>query len=229
MPYKEAVEDGVRSSSFGLGTTYYYPICTICHKNEVPTWSYIRGQKYVCKECKAVYVDIDKDRRVNNSFDDKEKKFSNAVLRVRKKARKFSEYKHAIEIIHEKLHTDKWFDSTEEIMVAIELVKNNVKARHQVKFGPYRVDFLLPDYKVILEVDGRLFHGGNKSKKEQLRDNCILLSLGPKWEMIRISDDIINKNITKLIPAIETIKTERSKVRNNNGGILPNWYTEKTV
>lgn len=229
MSYKEAVEDEIRISSCGIGTSYYFPICSVCHKNEVPTWSYERGKRYICKECKSICASVKKDDKINDSFDSKEKKFNNAVSRIKKKANDFLSYEKAIDTIHKKLHNDKWFESTEEIMVAIELVKNNVKARHQVQFGPYRVDFLIPDYKIVLEVDGRVYHGDSESKKERDRDNLILLSLGPDWEVIRISDDILNQNITKLITAIIKIKEERKRIRSNNGGLLPNWYTDKEV
>ncbi len=138
-------------------------------------------------------------------------------------------YKDAIDKVHEKLHKNGWFDSTEEIITAIELEKNNINYRHQVKFGTrYKVDFILDDEKVLLEVDGKLYHTKDKLIRENLRDNLILLNLGTDWEVVRITDDLINQNIKKLIPAVRKLKEKRKLLREEYGGCLPDWYSDRT-
>ena len=229
MGYKEAVEDNIkfRSGKSITSITAYYPKCHICGK-EVLSYSYIRGKQYTCKDCKLDNYLADKEIKNIKNLDKKEQKFEKAVARITKTVGKnINKYEKAIDIVHKKLHKDNWFDSTEEIMTAIELVKNKVKARHQVKVGRYRIDFVLPDEKIILEIDGRLFHTDNTLEKEKVRDNLLLLHFGVDWEVIRITDDYINQNIKRLVPAIRRLKDERARIRKQNDGILPEWYSKK--
>ena len=80
-------------------------------------------------------------------------------------------YTKAIEKVKSKLHTNGYFDSTEEIMVAIELFKNGVWFYHQKKVGRYRLDFVLPNEKIVLEVDGSVFHTNETKNKEKTPRN----------------------------------------------------------
>jgi very-short-patch-repair endonuclease len=75
--------------------------------------------------------------------------------------------------------------------------------------GRYRVDFVLPEKKVVLEVDGTLYH----SKGNGDRDGLIILALGPGWEMVRITDALINRDIVRLVPAIDEIIEYRKIIR----------------
>lgn len=226
MGYREAIEDGIRRSGTSPSNRWYYPKCHECGE-EVSSWNYSRGVKYTCSTCKEkakLFAGIDREQSKHES---KEKKFENAVGRIFKKARRKDQYYHAIEAIKKQLHNPGWFDSTEEIMVAIELVKNKVKAKHQVSFGRYRADFVLTDEKIVLEVDGVLFHPKTMLQKEQARDGLIVLTLGPEWEVIRVSDEMVNQNITRLLPAIRAIKKKREILRKKNQGALPKWYSDR--
>ena len=229
MSYLEAKEDGIRFVSSKYSSTTYYPLCHICG-NEVSSMNYLRNVKYTCKDCKLEKELSDKVKIVNDNFEIKEKKFNNAVSRFKKLGlgKRILDYKTAMDSVHEKLHSFGWFDSTEEIMVAIELEKNNIEYRHQVKFGNrYKADFVIGDEKIVLEVDGILFHTERTFDKENIRDNLILLTLGSDWEVVRITDELINQNITKLVPAIRKIKKERKELRKTNNECLPNWYSDR--
>lgn len=228
MGYKEAIEDNIKIKR-GKYDNFYFPKCHICG-SEVVSLTYNRTQKYTCKACKTLGLLSDKNRQVIDNYDAKERKFDNAVNRIKKQYTRLPKsYQRAFGVIHSKLHRRGWFDSTEEIMVAIELVCKGIKARHQVKMGRYRVDFLLPELKVVLEVDGHLFHNGNTSEKEKVRDNLIIANLGSEWEVIRISDTLINKNIKMLVKSIKSVIDTRKKLRNQYGGLLPNWYNADVI
>ena len=229
MGYVEAKEDGIRivTGKDKKQYTIYFPKCHIC-KNEIKCMRYDRNVLYTCKECKLKQYLADKEVKTEYSKDIKEKKFNNAVKRIEKSVGKnINKYDKAIETIHNNLYKDHWFDSTEEIMVAIELIKNNIKTRHQVKIGIYRVDFVLEDEKIILEIDGKLFHTEKTKPKEQIRDNILLMKFGLDWEVIRITDDYINDNIKRLVPAIRKIRDERKRIRKINNGVLPQWYNNR--
>ena len=122
-----------------------------------------------------------------------------------------AQYKAAIDLVRKKLNNRGWFQSTEEIMVALELARRGVNAHHQVKVFEYTVDFVLPEMKVVLEIDGAPYHGKDRQKYQQTRDDVIKWKLGDDWEVIRISTDNINTNITKLIPGIRAVLNSRKK------------------
>lgn len=229
MGYIEAKEDGIRiiTAKNKKQYTIYFPKCHIC-ENEVKSMRYDRNILYTCKECKLKQYLADKEFKAEYSKEIKEKKFNNAIKRIEKNVgNNIKKYEKAIEIVHKNLHKEHWFDSTEEIMVAIELIKNNIKTRHQVKVGIYRVDFILENEKIILEIDGKIFHTEKTKPKEQIRDNILLMKFGLDWEVIRITDDYINENIKRLIPAIRKIRDERKRIRNMNNGALPQWYNNR--
>lgn len=224
MSYPEAKRDGVRIYTDGV-ITNYYPKCHICGR-ETLTWRYNSGTLYTCHECKFTASLQSKEKRVDNDFDTKEKKLKNAVQRI-SDITGIGKYKDAIEAVKAKLHDDKAFESTEEIMAALELERRGITYRHQVNFGRYRADFVLPDMKVVLEIDGTIFHGKEKRAKENLRDNLIVLSLGVEWEVVRITDEMINSKITRLVPAIRAIKEKRQLIRRQYHGELPEWYSDR--
>ena len=220
MSYNEALADNIRRDN-GM----YFPPCHKCGA-ETRSMSYIPGRKYTCQSCKLADKLADKERLSNNKRECKERKFAEAVKRIGKRAN-LTAYSFAINKVYEKLHTVGYFDSTEEILVAIELVKNKIRFRHQVKFNRYRLDFVLPDEKVVLEVDGVTFHNVETRNRERLRDDLIVLGYGAEWEVIRVTDKMVNENITKLLPAIKEIKRKRKELKEANGGVLPYWYTDR--
>ena len=228
MSYAEAIKDGIRTVRLKSGDQLYFPKCHKCGK-EIQSIRYQSGLRYTCKECKMDNYLSDKEKKVTADKETKDKKFDNAVNRIKQHVRNIKKYDEAIKTVKANLYKDHWFDSTEEIMVAIELLHKRVNLRHQVRMGRYRVDFMLPDYKIILEVDGVMFHNENTRKKEQLRDNLIILNLGVEWEVIRITDKHINEDITSLLPALLKIKEKRKYYRKCNNGLLPKWYSYREL
>ena len=74
-----------------------------------------------------------------------------------------------------------------------------------------------------------LYHNKNTEQKEQIRDNLICLALGSEWDVIRISDELINTNITRLVPAFRKVKENRNLIRQQHGGVIPDWYSKKAI
>lgn len=205
MSYLEAIEDGIPYEKHN-GYNWYYPPCRIC-ESPVPSWSYLRGASYICSECKKSLLE---HHWQGQNEDKKLKKYRNAVKRISKVA-PIEKYEKAMKIVEKNLYKAGWFQSTEEIMVAIELIQKGYKINHQVQIFEIRVDFVVPELKVVLEVDGRLFHSG-KRNEEIFRDELIERKMGEGWYVIRIDTENINKNITKLISAIKAvIKYRKSK------------------
>lgn len=212
MSYQDAIKDRIPVEKDGKGFNWYYPPCRICG-TPVASWSYIRGTQYVCQECRRELVILEHQTRLDADSDKKLKKLKTAIKRISDKT-DIKPYKNAIEWVEKNLYKNGWFQSTEEIMTALELIRRNVQAHHQVRVYDYFVDFVLPDYKAVLEIDGKLFHGKDREERERIRDEVVADKFGDGWEVIHIDTDNINMNITKLIPAIKAVLKERHKRKN---------------
>ncbi len=212
MSYQDAIKDGIPVEKDSKNFNWYYPPCRICG-TPVASWSYIRGTQYVCQECRRELVILEHQTRLDADSDKKLKKLKTAIKRISDKT-DIKPYKNAIEWVEKNLYKNGWFQSTEEIMTALELIRRNVQAHHQVRVYDYFVDFVLPDYKVILEIDGKLFHGNDRAEKEYIRDEVIAGKFGDEWEVVHIDAENINMNITKLIPAIKAVLKKRHKRKN---------------
>lgn len=204
MSYKEAMEDGIVREKDGSGSTWYYPPCHVCG-SAVPSWNYLRGVKYTCPDCKKYLAEISVRQKGDKQ---KEKKYREAVKRIRKVSQ-LELYEFAMKQVLSQLEKPGWYQSTEEIMVALELIRRNVTAYHQVRVLDYCVDFILPQFKVVLEIDGAVFHGKEKKPAEALRDELICQAFGDGWQVIRIRTENINTNVTKLMPAIKKVLQHR--------------------
>lgn len=226
MGYDDAVKDGVRTVG-GLGkTTLYYPLCKWCGE-EVKNFSYLPNYSYSCPKCKYLHALDDCYTTAANEREKTGKRLTTAIERLRK-VRDIVTYVPAIEKVIKEIAEGVKYESTEEVMTALELSRRRVHYRPQVKMGSYRVDFVLDDEKVVLEVDGRAFHTKATQAKEELRDNLIVTALGAEWEVLRITDDLINENATKICAAIYQLKKRRKKVRETYGE-LPAWYNSRRV
>lgn len=209
MGYRDALEDGVEVKN-GI---YKIP-CSMCGEGYVIRTVYSRKRVYTCAACQGL---IKKAEKQATPDQEKEKRYKRAVNRIKADAKSLDGYQDAMEKVRKTLHRPGWYGSTEEIMVAIELLHRGVKTIHQQQVGKYRVDFVLPEYKVLLEIDGKPFHNAGTREREGLRDGIILLRMGDGWEMIRIDTDKINAHITRLVPSIETVlehrKAERQRLK----------------
>lgn len=152
--------------------------------------------------------------------------FERAIRTLEKQAVDIYEYKDIIDDMAEYVeeHPEK-FDSQHEMIAAIILVDNAVRAKIQYKIGSYRVDFYIPEYKIILEIDGE-FHRNNLYRDNQ-RDIKIREKLGDDWETVRIGTKYIEKNAKALVDAMLAIRDEKKKLRATHNGYLPEWYAER--
>lgn len=220
MGYREAIEDGVKA--FKVGTyTYYIVQCDECG-TDIKRQAYIRGNKNYCDFCKEKGKTEYKDINTEKKF----KKFDIAIHRIKKQGNIINLYSDSIDKIKQLIPIKNWFQSTEEIMVALELYKDKIPFNHQVKVMKYYVDFVLPKDKIILEVDGSAFHNKLTIGKEKVRDKLILSKFGEEWEIIRIKDVFINQNVRMLSKALKRVSKERKRSRQNHNGKIPVGYND---
>lgn len=198
MSLKIAEEDGIEIIPGKRGYIYKVP-CEICGRRVTRT-QYSRKRTYICDYCKGV---INKKKKAeipeSTSETKNETRFRKAVENIKKATKnKFSQYEKAIAAASTRMYK---YGSIPEAMVAIELLKNKYRIIPQQRLGKCRVDFVLPDEKIVLEVDGKTYH--HDIEKERERDYELYKHLGLGWLVIHIPAEYISENITKLVPKIK--------------------------
>lgn len=182
------------------GTLLYKIPCACCGKMLKRTY-YTRSVVYLCDYCKK---GVKKKRMLSETVlklqTPKEKQFDNAVESIRKQVNNFDAYKKPIELARTKAEL---YGSIPETMVAVELLKLGYHIVPQQKIGKYRVDFAIPKDKLVIEVDGYVYHRDNYKGE---REAIIQLSLGLDWKIIHIPAERIRKDIAKLKQVIETFR-----------------------
>ena len=108
------------------------------------------------------------------------------------------------------------FSSLQETMVAIQLEKQNIKYESQKEINCKKVDFFLPELKIILEIDGELYH--TDENKEFLRDRQIMKGIGEGYEIVHIEADsvpIYTWNLKEALPYIVDQRKEQGIFRDS--------------
>lgn len=194
----ERVYDKRRGSRGKLGTWIYKIPCEVCGKTVIKT-QYRRDVNYLCDYCKGL---IRKKERIAISDEiisketKREKQFKNAVEKIKSQVKDFHRYEKAIDIAKTKAEL---YGSTPETMAAIELLKLGYRIIPKQKIKQYKVDFAIPKEKIVIEVDGSIYH---RDRNKGDREAIIQLSLGLDWKIIHIPAELIAEDITKLKSAI---------------------------
>ena len=94
-------------------------------------------------------------------------------------------------------------------MAAIVLIYSGYSIIPQQRVGALTVDFCLSKQKIIIEVDGSLYH--NSREKSLQRDARIQAMLGHDWEIIHLPAEGIEKNPFQIPKAISEILQHRGK------------------
>lgn len=205
MGKREADLDGIKhyydpnqGKRGNRGTEVFVVPCSCCG-NEIIRKSYGRNTKYICNACKVAKMEKRKvdqkkqDAFVNQLYDTittkEERRFNNAVDVIQKQVKHFSSYEKDIEIARRGQFK---YGSIPEAMTAIELIHLGYSIIPQQKVGKYRVDFYLPKEKIVVEVDGSLYH---RDEFNGDREATIQFSLGLDAKIVHIPAEVIRKNV----------------------------------
>lgn len=96
-----------------------------------------------------------------------------------------------------------WFDSSLEAMLAIQMTFSGIEYESQKNIGRLKADFVIPEAKTVLEVDGELYH--QDCEKENNRDKKILKRLGKDWKIIHLNEDTIPYRTNDLINRLDFV------------------------
>lgn len=136
--------------------------------------------------------------------------FENAMQLLEKQKYNFYKNQEAIRVVRDKIiEKPDNFDSSYEVVAAIILVSNRIYSKMQVKIGKYQVDFLLPDYKIVLEIDGDRHK--TKKNRDSERDRKIKEILGVGWDVVRIPTELLDMKAENLVKGIESLLDYRLK------------------
>ena len=185
--------DGVRVFRLHGRVAYEIP-CEICG-NKV-----IKRQRRFAENCLCDYCKKTLKKKKAEAISQElleietkaEKRFNKAIERIAKQVKDIDQYQKAVETARTRIER---YASIPEAMVAIELIRLKYAIIPQQKVGRYKVDFAIPKHKIIVEVDGELFHKNDKSKE---REAIIQFAIGLEWKIVHIPAELISEDITKL-------------------------------
>ena len=199
MSRADAVRDGVEIVDDGRWGCYYKIPCAQCG-NTYGSRQYTGNRIYLCPICR----EINKKKRkaaveelalsIPDAETKEEKRYRKAVEEIEKQVGSLKGYERAVEICRKATFK---YGSTPEAMLAIELVKNKYKIIPQQKIGSYHVDFALPDEKLIIEVDGSIYHAN--TQKELQREAAINYKIGLDWHFVHLPAESISKDVRKVV------------------------------
>lgn len=202
MGKREADIDGIKhywGTDFRQdGSEVYIVPCERCGK-EFKRMSYGRKLVNICNECRYgikqqhKYVEDELYKELTTQG---ERRFKKAVECIKKQVKDMRSY--VVPIAKAKTAQEK-YGSVPEAMVAVELLRLGYRVIPQQKINKYKVDFYLPDEKIVIEVDGEIYH--NK-KKQSDREAIIQFTLGWDAQIIHIPAELISKDIRKLSKCI---------------------------
>lgn len=184
--------------------------CWTCGKETEPTYKVTRGNKIAtknrayCPECLEKHNEEIKHDKELHVILKKKVMFERAMELMEKQGCDMSKYRNSAVMVQKYLYTN-WdkFDSADELIAAIVLIKNGLQVKMQCKVGRYQIDIVIPEKKIALEIDG----DRHKLKRDYdtWRDVEIKNALGDEWEIVRISTNHIEKNCEKLVTAIDAV------------------------
>lgn len=200
MPVKysddELLQLGItRIENYRRGRDAYEFKCASCGRPVILLSLFLDRPKY-CNLCrtdalvkiKAARKEAERKELEINSLDAadavKKKRFENAAGIMRK----LGGYDSAIQKA-EKAYEK--YGSVPEAVAAIVLLQTGQRVIAQQPVSDFRVDFLLPDVNLVVEIDGALFH--KDESKREMRDLCIRYNLGRGWDIIHVPAEALVK------------------------------------
>lgn len=173
--------------------------------------AFYEGQRVYCSDC---YKKRQGEKEKENSAYialKKKRMFEKAVSIMEKQIDDIYDYRGAILKVQNYLYSNlDAFDSSYEIVAAIVLIQKGYKIRTQYKIGKYQVDFIVPDLKVVLEIDG-IHHKLRSKDGEHWRDIEIENALGNDWKVIRISTERVERGCEMLVDYITALQAIKGK------------------
>lgn len=196
----ECVNPSGRRGTYKL---YHIP-CAKCGRI-VKRKIYNGDKAYYCDICRNGLVKKEKaleHELLDEILSKEEQRFLKAKDKLLKQVKEPEAYRRAIQIAETRA---SYYGSIPEAMVAIELIRLGYAIIPQQAIGRYKVDFAIPKEKLIVEVDGGLYH----KDADPDRDNYIRLCMGLDWEIVHVPAEWIAKDIRRLSKVLKEVERRR--------------------
>lgn len=179
----------------------------------------IKENKYYCAECGEKLKIIKRLEMVDKAEKTIEKK------KTLSRISKTEELKKHVDTIRERVSSgENKFSSVPEVIVAVQMERIGLKYETQKNIGGATVDFYIPEIKIVLEIDGDIYH--TDENKKFIRDRKIMSSLGEKWEIIHIESSRVPKytwNLREALPFVVIQRNDDSMFRDSR---MDSYYLE---
>lgn len=203
---------GVSRTKDRFGKTQYLVPCAICG-TPVGMRVFTTEKIIKCEFCKKeiakrrkAKVEAAREELLTTLAEELETDYTH-LKRFEKGTTKFGKpYYDAIDVARKAI--DK-FDSVPEVVACIELVYIGARFIVHQKVGDFTVDFCLPKEKVVIEIDGSLYHADADS--EAMRDYAIKNMLGDGWIVRHIPSDAVMRNHTVFGTAMKRMLNNRRR------------------
>lgn len=162
-----------------------------------------RKGKYICEDCENKMKLLKQISKVDAA----KEKIEKAVKRYLRRKESYENERDSI--ITKVLNNNFSFNSADEVCFALQLEKEKINYLPNYKIGSYRVDFLLPNMKRIIEIDGELYH--TDENKDFLRERAIMSSVGEEYEIVRIPASYVPNYIIKNLKEIIEFIVDKRK------------------
>ena len=197
--------------------------CWKCGEMDTTDLGKIHGQRFFHRECREEF-EAEKKDILERYVEMKVIVMHERSLRILEKqdADMASYLDESEAVLSKALEEPSKFASSHEMVAAMELLRNEIRFKPEHRIGSRRVDFYVPELKVVLEIDGHTHD--YKKVQDSKRDIEILNILNEDdsgWEVIRIPTKRIEENVKKLLPAIKAIANYKRKTRRENNGFMP--------
>ena len=201
----DAKKDGIRVTTEGgefRKYKAYHIICSNCGCEYVKR-QYNSYKEHLCDRCRLSRNRLIKTKKQAQEMENllkyktpKEIKFDKAIEEMKKRVSWDARYERCAKIAAKRVEA---YGSIPEMIVAIELLYCGYSITPQQAIGRYKVDFLIPRQRIVIEVDGGVYH----TKQKEDREAVIQLSLGMEWRILHIPAEYIRKHIKELDTMIQ--------------------------
>lgn len=161
--------------------------CSICQKEY--EYNRLFNTKYMCNACLSKTRKVKRVQMLDRAMMMLKRKSSSRIYRKAKEGYFDEEY----DLLKQKIENGVQFGSASEIVLALEMEKENIRYISQAEICGRHVDFLLPDLRIIVEVDGAIYH--TDTIKDLERDEYVLSYMDEDYEIVRIPDENIPRYI----------------------------------
>lgn len=199
--------------------------CWVCEK---PTKTKHKHRRVYCDYCYEQKVKTDAEDKATYDKLRRKMMFERAIkmLENQEKQINIANYKEAIKVVGEYIEENPTkFHSTEEVVATMELIKNRIHTKIEIPIAGYMFDFMLPELKVLLEIDG--YRHETTQERDARKDLEAVREMGDGWEVVRIPTLYIAKNIKQLVPYVREAYEYQQRIRKQNNGIMPDYYSTR--